>query len=228
MHDACNGAGRAALDVGDGSRNGAGGRNAAEERYDEVGHALAHQFLIGVVTVIGHGIRHAGAQQAFNGAQKSDRDHRTDQVLEGFPGKIGKGQIGKLLRNPAELCADGFNRKIADGDHDGGGYEHDHRARQMRHPTLPRSAAHDVALGPELDDEKTYERQTESVWVEGVDMRVQRLYLMEEVRGHLLDRKPQKVLDLTQADQHGDTVGKADDDGNGDEANEAAELKEPH
>ena len=51
---------------------------------------------------------------------------------------------------------------------------------------------------------------------------------MEKVRRHFLDCQSQEVFDLTQADQYGNTVRKADDDGDGDEANEAAELKEPH
>ena len=180
------------------------------------------------MTIVGHGVCDAGTQQAFNGAQQRDRDHRADQMLEGFPGKIGKGQIGKLLRNPAELGSDGFNWKIEDGDHNGGSHEHDHGARQMRHPSFPGRAAHDVTLGPELDDEKTHESQAERIRVKGINVRVKSLNLVEKVRRHFLDCQSQEVFDLTQADQYGDTVGKTDDDGDGDEANEAAELKEPH
>ena len=128
MHDACDGTCCAAFDVCDRTRDGAGSGNAAEKRHDKVGDALSHQLLIGIMAVIGHGIRNAGAKKTFDGAQKRNRDHRSDEVLEGFPREVGKRQIGKLLRNAAELRADCLNRKIENRDDNGGRNEHHDRA----------------------------------------------------------------------------------------------------
>ena len=79
----------AGLDVRDGTGDCAGGGDAAEERNDHVGDALAHQFLIGVVAVVGHRVGHAGAQQAFNGTEHGDRDHRAEKLLGGVPLEVG-------------------------------------------------------------------------------------------------------------------------------------------
>ena len=47
---------RAGADVGRRAGDGAGGRQAAEHRRNDVGDALADQFDIGIVTVVAHAV----------------------------------------------------------------------------------------------------------------------------------------------------------------------------
>ena len=51
----------AAFNIGDRTGDGTGGRNAAEKGNYQIGNALPHQFLIGVVSVIGERVSNAGA-----------------------------------------------------------------------------------------------------------------------------------------------------------------------
>ena len=68
MHDAREGAGRAVADVGGGACDGAGGGKAAEQRRDDVGRALADEFLVGVVARAGHAVGDHGRQQRLDRA----------------------------------------------------------------------------------------------------------------------------------------------------------------
>ena len=61
-----------------------------------------------------------------------------------------------------------------------------------------------------------------------MDVLRERLDLMEEIRWHLCNREAQEVLNLAQSDQDCNTVGKADHDGDGNEADEATQLEKSH
>ena len=103
MHHAGHGAVAAVFHVGHGAGNRAGGGHAAEEGGDEVGNALGHQFLVGIVAVavgaVGHHlVGNAGAQQRFNRAQQSQRGGGDEQELGGVPTEgSGHAKAGKLL-----------------------------------------------------------------------------------------------------------------------------------
>ena len=218
----------AGLDVRDGTGDCAGGGDAAEERNDHVGDALAHQFLIGVVAVVGHRVGHAGAQQAFNGTEHGDRDHRAEKLLGGVPLEVGDLQAREGLRNAAELGADRFDGKAEDRDDDRGEHEDDDGAGQVGEPALPLRAAHLIALGPELDDEEARKRKAEGPRIDRADVVDDRVDLAEEVGGHLGDGEAEEVLDLLQADHDRNAVREADHDRYGDELDEAADLEEAH
>ena len=170
MHDAGNGTCGTALDVRHGTGDRAGSGNASEEGHDEVCDTLAHQFLVGVMAIVGHGVGNSGAQQTFNGAQKRDRQHRAHETAQGGEGQVRNREVGKFLRNVAELAPDRFHGKVEGGDDHRRQDEHDHGAGQMGNPAFPRGAVHRVALGPEHDDEETYECHAEGVGVEGRDV----------------------------------------------------------
>ena len=68
MHDARHGTGRAVANAGGGACDGAGGGEAAEQRRDDVGRALADEFLVGIVTRAGHAVGDHGGEQRLDGA----------------------------------------------------------------------------------------------------------------------------------------------------------------
>ena len=94
MHHAGNGRMGAAADVGHRPRNRARHRNAAEQRRGEVGNALRHQFLVGVVPVVCHAIGHPGAQQGFDGPQEGNGKRRSHQILGRLPVEAGQYRRG--------------------------------------------------------------------------------------------------------------------------------------
>ena len=63
VNHARDGRARAALDVGGGAGDGAGGGDAPEERADDVGQTLCHQLLIRVVPVVHHAVGDDGTKQ---------------------------------------------------------------------------------------------------------------------------------------------------------------------
>ena len=63
VHHSCDGRESTGLDVRYRSGDCACCRNAAEERHNKVSNALPHQLLIGVVSVVGHRVCNAGAEQ---------------------------------------------------------------------------------------------------------------------------------------------------------------------
>ncbi len=71
----------AGMDVGDGARDRAGRAVAAEQGRGDIGDALRHQFLIGIVSVADQPIRHPRAQQGFNRAEKRNCYGRPYQIL---------------------------------------------------------------------------------------------------------------------------------------------------
>ena len=82
MHHAGDGAGRTGAHIGRGTGDGTRGRDAAEERHDDVGDALCHQLLIRIVLVVDHAIRHCGREQRFDRAQQCDGEGRHDEVTQ--------------------------------------------------------------------------------------------------------------------------------------------------
>ena len=68
VHDARQRAGGAIADVGGGARDGAGGGEAAEQRRDDVGRALADELLVRIVTRAGHAVGDHRGEQRFDGA----------------------------------------------------------------------------------------------------------------------------------------------------------------
>ena len=180
------------------------------------------------MAIVGHGVGNSGAKKTFNGAQKRDRQHRAHEAAQGGEGQVRNREVGKFLRNAAEFAPDRFYGKVEGGNDDRRQYEHDHGAGEVSNPALPRGAVHRVALGPEHDDEETYECHAEGIGVEGRDVRGQGFDLTEEAGRHFVDREAEKVLHLRESDENRNTVRKADHDRHRNEADEASELKEPH
>gem|GEM_PF-4073336 len=238
VHHACHGAGGAAFHICDGAGNRAGGGHAAEKGRDEVGDALRHQLLIGVVAVVNHAVGHARAQQRFDGAQQRQRDGGHEHVARRAPAEIRQREGGQRRRYAAKAGADGFHRQIKSGHrrrgqrqrHDGAGHAGELAAKGQDgaddgHARRFEPAA---AVLPKHDDGQRSRRHCQRPAVESVQMRPQRADDAEKVARHLGDAQAQKVLDLRQRHQHRDAVGKADDDGHRDEAHQRAQPQQPH
>ena len=86
----------AAFYIGRRARNGSGDGNAAEKGADDVGDPLRHQFLIGIVLVVNHAVRHHRAQERFNGGQQRDGQGGLEQddgmLSQENAGKCGAGK----------------------------------------------------------------------------------------------------------------------------------------
>src|SRR5688500_15316980 len=67
VDDARQRAGGAVADIGGGTRDGSRGREAAEQRREDVGRALANELLVGIVARAGHAVGDHGGQQRFDG-----------------------------------------------------------------------------------------------------------------------------------------------------------------
>ena len=98
----------------------------------------------------------------------------------------------------------------------------------MRQPAFPLRAAHRVSLRPEEDDEKARDGDGECPGIEGRDVGVERFDHLKKVRRHLGNRKAKEVFDLLQTNHDCNAVREADHNGDRNELDEAAELKEPH
>ena len=112
VNDARHRRARAALHIRGRARDGAGGRDAAEERADDVGDALRHEFLVGIVPVVNHAVGHHRAEQRFDRRQQRDGHRRLEQMLDVFPRQRRHVRHGQRLRDAAELAADGLHRQI--------------------------------------------------------------------------------------------------------------------
>jgi hypothetical protein len=89
VHDARDGRGGTGAQVGHRARNGARDRHATKERHDEIGDALRHQLLVGVVLAVvfarGELVGHARAQQRLDGAQQRDGERGNHQQAHSVP-----------------------------------------------------------------------------------------------------------------------------------------------
>ena len=185
------GRGGAGAHVGDGARDRAGGRNAAEEGRDEVGHALGHQLLVRVVArELGGVVGHARAQQRLDRAEQGDGDRRDQQLLDRGPGELRQREGRQRLRNAAEARADGLHRQAAAGsDRSVARHQRDDRcpagARSARFelaPTGPCGAVrHGVGLGPQHHQRQAGQADGQRRRVDAGQVLPQRLDLREEV-----------------------------------------------
>ena len=83
VDDAGHAGGGVVVDVGHGAGDGSCGGDTAEEGGHDVGNALPHQFLIGVVVVARDAIGHGGREQALNRSEHGDDKGGGDEGVDG-------------------------------------------------------------------------------------------------------------------------------------------------
>jgi hypothetical protein len=104
------------------------GGKAAKKRGGDMGQALSHQFLVGVVAVVDLAVGDTGREQRFDGAEQGDGDRRRDQLAEIVNGQFGQAETGQFLRDAAKAAADGLDRQFEQEGNQGAGDQHDQRA----------------------------------------------------------------------------------------------------
>lgn len=115
MDDAGHGGASAVVDVGHRTGNGSRARDAAEERGAEVGHALADEFLVGVVVVAAYTVGHGGRKERLNGTEHGNHHGGGEESLEVFPSDVGHGELGNAGLDLAKLVADGGDVHVGVG-----------------------------------------------------------------------------------------------------------------
>ena len=80
MNDACERAARAIADAGCRAGDGAGRRESAEQRGQDVGDALPDQLLVRIMPGARHAVGDDRGQQRLDGAEQRDRERRTDEL----------------------------------------------------------------------------------------------------------------------------------------------------
>ena len=218
MYDACHRGASAVVDVrhraGDGSR----GRDASEYGREDVGDALSHQFLVGVVMVSDDPVGHRGREQRLDGAQHGDGDGGRHQLFDAFPIQVGHVHARKFGFDE-EAVADGFHLRgdavlfqhIDTGCHDDDGQERaGNLAGELGREGDDGHASHAHACGPQ---------------VKAAEMPRVGYPLFDEVGRHFADGQPEKVFHLGGEDGHGDAAGEAHHDGVGDVFDDGAQVE---
>ena len=236
VHDAGHRRDGAGAHVGHGARDVAGGWYAAEQRRHEVGHALCHQFLVGVVTLeVAHVVGHARAQQRLDGAQQRNGDGGNREVARALPAQRRQVQRGQARRKFTKTRTDGLHRQLEPPRHQRQrGQCHDGRRQPagQAYRALPQNRGRQPLAGreqarPQSQAQHAQAAQGKGPRVETVAVLRQRGHLGDEVTGHLGDVKTHEVAQLRQCNQHCDAVRETDDDGHRDVPDQHAQLEQP-
>ena len=138
MHDAGQRAGGPMADVGRGARDGAGGREAAEQGRDDVRNALPDQFLVRVMPGAGHAIGDDGRQERLDCTEHRDREGGADQRDRLSERDLGPCKLRQAGRYAAERGSDGGHaRQVQQRLQQ---RHHEHRNQRARHPGQARYA----------------------------------------------------------------------------------------
>lgn len=226
MDDARDGRHAPVLDVGRRACDGARRRNAAEKRRTEIGHALRDEFGVGVVALAGHAVRDDGGEERFYPREKGDRDGWGHHGTEGLvrTGRPVRHRDAHALGDLRETVADGLDDigcqtavMAEHGDQQRCDKDRDQRAGNLGGDPLPKDA-----------DENGTDAEGDIIRADGVDVVVVRLDLLDEVRRHLLNVKPENIFELACKNDQRDAGGEADRDRIGDVFDDRAKAERTH
>ena len=228
----------AGADVGDGARDRAGRRDAAEERRDEIRDALRHQLLVRIVARrVDQVVGHARAQQRLDRAEQRDRRRSGRAGCLHVPSsKSGSAKSAAPAECRRSACR--WSRPAARAS---AAASVSATSATMVPGTCAASAqraAPSSRVGQRLP--RREQLRPQRTGRRGRPHRARSAYglklsrcaasacdLREEVGRHLADLQAEQVLQLRQRDQHRDAVGEADDDRHRDVAHQRAELEQP-
>src|ERR1051325_7142423 len=208
----------AALDVRGGASDGAGGGDAAEERAEDVGQALGHEFLIGVMAVIHHAVGHHGAEERFDGRQDGNGHGWREQMADVFPGERGQMGRGKSLRDAAKAAADGLDVEAEQANNQGPEDESDNRSRDA---ALER-------LWPKTNNGERTGSEAEGGPLQRAQVLKEHFHFFDEFGRNLVHTQPEKVFDLGSEDEDGDAAGETHGNRVGDVFDDGAQAREAH
>ena len=241
VHDAGHRRGGAGAHVGHRARDRAGGRDAAEERRHEVGDALRHQLLVGVVA------------RLRRSRLSATRAHSSDSIAPSSA-MVTVGITSCLAVFPAERRqrerrqrAAGCRRSACRWSPPAGrSSQRDQRQRHQRDDRARARAPRCAACGPRapptgstLPREQARPHEQASTQVSSPSASACGLNAVRRAApapascekksaGILAIDRPEQVAQLRQRDQHRDAVGEADHDRHRHVAHQRAELEQPH
>ncbi|MNS93428.1 hypothetical protein D3C72_1276040 [compost metagenome] len=219
MHHAGQRAVAAIADIGGGAGDGAGGGKPAEQRRQDIGDALPHQLLVGIVPGAGHAVGHHRGQQRFDRAQHGDGEGRPCQLQHACQRDVRQRGHGQPARQAAKGGADGGDAVKAEQRlHRGGNQQRHQRPGDAPQPAHARRAH--------------YQRQAAQRQRGGgrVPLR-QRLQQVPEFFVEMLAgdrRQTEEIAPLADKDDHADASREADDHRRGNEPDHAAQPRQPH
>ena len=116
MQDAGKRRARAGADIGGGAGDGAGGRQAAEQRRGDVCDALGDQFAVGAMPAADHAVGDDCGQQRFDAGKEGDRECTGKQFARAFERNVRKAEVRQRRGNAAEARADRLDRQMDEQD----------------------------------------------------------------------------------------------------------------
>ena len=200
MHHPCHRGLSAGLDIGCSARDRAGRGQAAKQDRTEIGNALADQFLVRPVPGPGHAIRYDCRKQRFDASEKGDRECSRQQFGDFCPGQIRQGRCRQPGRHIGKPCADRFDRQLQQCNRQRRQHNRNQKSRQS---------------GSEFFQCNNHAKCTKADQKSRDMHRGHRskisLPLGQEPGRHILERKSQKILNLTRRDDESDPGRKARD-----------------
>ncbi len=204
-------------DIGSRARDGAGGRQASKHGRDDVGHALANQFDVGIVAVVAHAIGDHRRHQGFNRAQHGDGDRRAQQSVNKIGAEAGNRQMRQAAGNAAETASNGVDGKLE---------EIYCRGSEQQHQNWSGNA-----IGGQAANHKDGDRcqgQSRRGVIQRAEVAGQRFHAEPEDAGDLVQVQTEEISHLGAGDQNGDAVGESDDDGPGNELHRRTHAGRAH
>ena len=107
-----------------------GGRDAAEQRRDDVGRALRHELHVRLVPRADHAVGDDGGEQRLHRAEQRDGDRRRTSVVTSVKLRCGHRGMGQRGADLAEPAADRLDREVEQRDRDGRPDQRDEWARE--------------------------------------------------------------------------------------------------
>ncbi len=186
---------RARADIRSRASDRAGGRQASEERRENIGDALRHEFDVRIVLVAAHAVGNHCGHQRFDRSEHCDGDGRRNQRAQQVKTKLRHLQLRQAGGNSAESRADRFHRKLEKGD--------DRRSDEEGHDV----AGHFFHVSRKEKDECEGQhaeacfkrRKSSEIPRENFDAR-------QEFSGNFVDFEPEEILDLSAGDDYGNSI----------------------
>ena len=218
VHHAGNGRAAAGLHVGGGTRDGAGGGDAAEEHRGDVADALGHQLHVGAVMAADHGVGHHAGEQRLDGGQNGDGDAVGELVAEELQGKLGHTEGGQGAVDDVEV-ADGADLKAESA--------HQRDARKQSHKRAGHALSH---ARPEEQYRQADNAHQTRLPVHRGEITHEGSQLLGRLHRNGVGRvgEAEEVLQLADGQRDGDTRREPSGDGEGDEADDGTQLEQTH
>ena len=223
MDNARHGRPAAIVDIGHRPGDGTRGRNAAEQRSEQVGGTLRHQLGIRIVAVAGHTVGDRRRKQGFDSPQQRNGQSHGEQAAHHLPIHRGHGR-GRQFGTDRKAVADGIDALHA-------------RIRPKRpNPRRQHDDGHqrprNTAREPGCEDNQQNAAQPHGQVcpVDRTEMAEIEHPLADEIPRHGFPAEihPEQVCDLRRENRQGDAGCEPHHDGIRNEPDDGTEFEQPH